>query len=154
MKKEELEEKVWYRFLKVLFWVVAVLTITITFYVAQGFANEQTQMLDKYGTYERLGQKIRDINPNAETWDTSVYPDIKTSSNMDIGEAFYEDRFLNEFFNSIWSNKQGDYEIYFEVDRYSDWEKMMIYLKYLGGAIFALFTLWQIGMYVLTGKNT
>jgi hypothetical protein len=73
---------------------------------------------------------------------------------MDIGEAFYEDRFLNEFFNSIWSNKQGDYEIYFEVDRYSDWEKMMIYLKYLGGAIFALFTLWQIGMYVLTGKNT
>lgn len=153
MKKEELKKKPWYRLLRVIFYGLALISLVIGFYLAKSSANESVSILDEQKTYEALGQKIRTINPNEDTWNTSKYPSIESSTNQELGKAFYQNRFTDQFFYNTWINKKGDYEFFINKDTYSVWGKLRIYAQSLGGIILGFAIIRLIGLYVLTGKG-
>lgn len=64
--QEELDQKIWYRFLKVIFWILFALAIVISFLFAKIEAT--TKVVDYDKTYETTGERARNMYGNTTQW--------------------------------------------------------------------------------------
>lgn len=150
LNKDPLTSKVWYRSLRVLFYVFGTLAMLAAFFFASMVAEEQTQVLNEQKTYEAIGAKVRSSHIE---WDEWKYPWTDLSSNSEIGRAFYENRYTDPQFARIWTNKTGVYEYYDWQKVHSFIERVRLYFQYLVITFLFLILLRTVGMYIIKGRK-
>ena len=144
--KAELDQKIWYRLLKVIFWIFFILSLVIVFFITKNESN--TQVIDYKKTYEITGEKVRNMYGNTTQWSNGNYGSL---SNLEIGKRVYDSRYQSDIASEMWNETMNGLEIY--NDKYSLWEKVKIFTQNFGYVLIFFGIIQAISNYIFTGKN-